>query len=75
MQKFISDIYSESDLKIITPNDGKHYFFAYYDMRATGKNGKHWRGNVYRLFVFKQFGFFKQRETYRQYGVCLLFGY
>ena len=41
MQKFISDIYSESDLKIITPNDGKHYFFAYYDMRATGKNGKH----------------------------------
>ena len=41
MQKFISDFYSETDLKIITPNDGKHYFFAYYDMRATGKNGKH----------------------------------
>ncbi len=25
------------DIKIITPDDGAHYFFAYYDMRATGK--------------------------------------
>lgn len=41
MRKFISEIYKESDLKIITPDDGYHYFFAYYDMRATGKNGKH----------------------------------
>ncbi len=32
---------NEKDIKIITPNDGAHYFFAYYDMRATGKNGKH----------------------------------
>ena len=27
-----------NDIKIITPNDGYHYFFAYYDMRATGKD-------------------------------------
>lgn len=26
-------------IKIITPNDDYHYFFAYYDMRATGENG------------------------------------
>ena len=26
---------TSSDLKIITPDDGYHYFFAYYDMRAT----------------------------------------
>ena len=30
-----------ADAKIITPNDGYHYFFAYYDMRATGDCGKH----------------------------------
>ena len=30
-----------ADAKIITPDDGYHYFFAYYDMRATGKRGKH----------------------------------
>lgn len=41
MQTFISDLYDESDLKIITPDDGYHYFFAYYDMRATGTNGRH----------------------------------
>lgn len=32
---------NNTDIKIITPNDGAHYFFAYYDMRATGKSGKH----------------------------------
>lgn len=31
--EFISDYYPEA--KIITPNDGAHYFFGYYDMRAT----------------------------------------
>ena len=31
--EFISDHYPEA--KIITPNDGAHYFFGYYDMRAT----------------------------------------
>lgn len=41
MQRFISDFCDESALKIITPDDGYHYFFGYYDMRATGKNGKH----------------------------------
>ena len=30
----ISDFADE--VKIITPDDGYHYFFAYYDMRATG---------------------------------------
>ena len=30
-----------TDAKIITPQDDHHYFFAYYDMRATGENGKH----------------------------------
>lgn len=31
-------------IKIITPDDGYHYFFGYYDMRATatvGKRGRH----------------------------------
>ncbi len=28
-------------VQIITPDDGYHYFFAYYDMRATGAKGKH----------------------------------
>ena len=28
-------------VEIITPDDGYHYFFAYYDMRATGDNGYH----------------------------------
>ncbi len=27
--------------EIITPDDDAHYFFGYYDMRATGKEGKH----------------------------------
>ena len=39
MQEFISAYYD--DFQIITPNDGAHYFFAYYDMRATGLTGKH----------------------------------
>ena len=29
------------DVEIITPDDGYHYFFAYYDMRATGEWGRH----------------------------------
>lgn len=33
MKKFISDIYE--DTEIITPDDSYHYFFGYYDMRAT----------------------------------------
>lgn len=33
---FISDIYSNTD--IISPDDGYHYFFAYYDMRATAEH-------------------------------------
>ena len=41
MEKIISDFYKNDDIKIITPNDGYHYFFAYYDMRATGESGKH----------------------------------
>ena len=41
MQKIISDYYNENNIKIISPDDGYHYFFAYYDMRATGENGKH----------------------------------
>lgn len=39
MNEMISDYYK--DIQIITPNDGYHYFFAYYDMRATGEHGKH----------------------------------
>ncbi|MBQ8309986.1 MAG: hypothetical protein IJX80_03120 [Clostridia bacterium] len=39
MLTFISDYYQ--NYQIITPSDGAHYFFAYYDMRATGENGKH----------------------------------
>lgn len=41
MQKIISNYYGDNDIKIITPDDGYHYFFAYYDMRATGETGKH----------------------------------
>ncbi|MBE6693588.1 MAG: hypothetical protein E7589_02335 [Ruminococcaceae bacterium] len=30
------------EVQIITPDDGYHYFFGYYDMRATdGKTGRH----------------------------------
>ncbi len=29
------------DCEIITPNDGAHYFFGYYDMRATDARGRH----------------------------------
>lgn len=38
-KNFHSDYYD--DIKIITPNDGAHYFFAYYDMRATVDDKKH----------------------------------
>jgi len=33
---FISEFYPQAN--IITPNDGAHYFFGYYDMRATQQN-------------------------------------
>ena len=39
MNEIISQYYQ--NVRIITPNDGYHYFFAYYDMRATGKSGRH----------------------------------
>ena len=41
MSEIISDF--KDEIKIITPNDDYHYFFAYYDMRATGDgiNGRH----------------------------------
>ena len=32
-KRFISDIYREA--KIITPVDDSHYFFGYYDLRAS----------------------------------------
>ncbi len=32
-KSFVSEYYKQP--KIITPNDGAHYFFGYYDMRAT----------------------------------------
>lgn len=39
MENFISDFYD--GVKIITPNDGAHYFFGYYDMRAAVDGKKH----------------------------------
>ena len=39
MQEIISEFYK--DVQIITPDDGAHYFFGYYDMNATGTCGKH----------------------------------
>ncbi len=39
MNEFISQYYD--DCMILTPDDDAHYFFAYYDMRATGETGKH----------------------------------
>lgn len=39
MENFISEYYS--DCEILTPQDGYHYFFGYYDMRATGASGRH----------------------------------
>ena len=39
MNEFVSQYYT--DFKILNPQDDAHYFFAYYDMRATGENGKH----------------------------------
>lgn len=35
----ISEFYN--GVEILTPDDGYHYFFGYYDMRATGERGKH----------------------------------
>ncbi len=34
MERIKSDFADK--IEIITPDDGYHYFFAYYDMRATG---------------------------------------
>lgn len=42
----ISDFYEK--IKIITPNDSYHYFFGYYDMRATG-NGINLRHLAHRV--------------------------
>lgn len=39
MENLISQY--DLNLKILTPDDAYHYFFAYYDMRATGETGKH----------------------------------
>lgn len=39
MNEFVSRYYK--DFKILNPQDDAHYFFAYYDMRATGEKGKH----------------------------------
>ena len=39
MEEFISEYYKGCN--IITPNDGAHYFFGYYDMRATNVAGRH----------------------------------
>ncbi len=39
MKRFISDFYKEP--LIISPDDDRHYFFAYYDMRATARDNKH----------------------------------
>ncbi|MBE6590023.1 MAG: hypothetical protein E7643_07570, partial [Ruminococcaceae bacterium] len=39
MERFISKF--ADNCEIITPDDGAHYFFAYYDMRATGVRGRH----------------------------------
>ncbi|MBO5480730.1 MAG: hypothetical protein J6A63_06055 [Clostridia bacterium] len=41
MERFISEYIDKKALQIITPDDNYHYFFAYYDMRATGKTGYH----------------------------------
>ena len=38
-------------VRIITPDDGYHYFFAYYDMRATG-NGINERHLCHRVSFF-----------------------
>lgn len=48
----ISDF--EDEIKIITPQDGYHYFFGYYDMRATG-DGKNLRHLCHRVsFINRQ---------------------
>lgn len=39
MKNFISEFYKEPE--IITPDDGAHYFFAYYDLAATANDDKH----------------------------------
>ncbi len=33
------------DVRVITPNDGYHYFFGYYDLNAYHENGKHHLAN------------------------------
>lgn len=39
METFISRYYDACE--ILTPNDGMHYFFGYYDMRAQDARGRH----------------------------------
>ena len=46
MSEIISDF--KDEVKIITPKDEYHYFFAYYDMRATG-NGINQRHLTHRV--------------------------
>ena len=41
MKGFVSDVYSQNDLRILTPDDGGNYFFGYYDMPATDSKGRH----------------------------------
>lgn len=37
---FNADYYSDKDVELITPDDGYHYFFGYYDLRATDSKGQ-----------------------------------
>ena len=50
MQTLIN--HTDAEMKMITPDDGYHYFFAYYDMRATGKNGQNPRHLCHRVTFF-----------------------
>lgn len=43
---------TNAKMEIITPQDDWHYFFAYYDMRATGKDGKNPRHLCHRVRFF-----------------------
>ena len=47
MERLISKF--NDKIKIITPCDEYHYFFAYYDMRATGEMGINQRHLVHRV--------------------------
>ena len=47
MENIISNF--NDKIKIITPNDNYHYFFAYYDMRATGDFGINQRHLTHRV--------------------------